>query len=135
MFKKIALIVLISIALTSSVCLGDNTLFKGKYDVIITVDTAPGAPGYPIDGQENSEVTVKIAGGDVNKVTFSVQGGGGTVTLEFKMSQASAWEAEGEYTAGDCKIIEDRSHSRMWRARVLDGDFADTGDLIFGFSY
>ena len=106
-----------------------NTLTSGDYFTTMTVDTAPGAAGAVC-----GTVREAIARDDF-RLSFSVRGATGTVTLQFLADGDTVWQDEGEYEAGAMKLIDNRSHGRQWRAICKQGDFGDTGDLIFGLEW
>jgi len=106
-----------------------NTITGGRYYTTMTVDTAPGAAGAL-----TGEVYESVARED-HRLTFSVRGATGTVTLQFKEFGDSGWTDEGNYESGDIKIINSRSHRRLWRCICKQGAFGGTGDLIFGFGW
>jgi len=106
-----------------------NTLTGGRYHTTMTVDTAPGASG------EACRAVKEGNSRESKRLTFSVRGATGTVTLQFKAAGDADFQDEGEYTAGDIKIIDAITHDREWQGICKQGDFGDTGDLIFGLEW
>ncbi len=108
-----------------------NALLQGKYYEKAIVDTAPTSAGY-----STTAVPESLARGfDEHRLTFSVSGGGGTVHLQYLGAGETTWQDEGAYTAGDAKLIDGTAHERQWKAICKNGNWSDTGDLIFGLEW
>lgn len=109
-----------------------NAVLEGDRYKKAIVDTAPGASGY-----STAEVPESVARMfDTHRVSFSVSEGVGDVTLQFKGAGESNWgdEAGSPYTAGDVKVLNGTSHSRVWRATCKQGAYT-SGNLTFGFEW
>jgi hypothetical protein len=98
------------------------------YDYVV-VDTAPSAAGYFTDPVQEGIV------GEERRLTFSVSGGGGTVTLQYMGAGETVWQDEGDYEAGAAKRIDATSRDRQWRSICKETNWADTGDLIYGIEW
>jgi len=126
MKKSILILVIFLVSLTVMAFAAGNAQVTTTSNYIgATVDTDPGATGYG---------TIAIRPLEKNPrglIGFAITGGTATVDLQFRVAEGD-WETEGQYTAGDCKNINDPFVQKEWRGWVLD-DNQGTGTTAFGF--